>query len=117
MVWFQPLNLKCDVRVSKFAFKRFNLCAATTRLKKIFANVSDVIYDTKKKDCNRDCYVQEMAESVFCLNPLGWTPWWGSVVQLLNAVDPQRLKAPPAFKLNLEPESVISWLQNVLSNG
>jgi len=45
------------------------------RLKKIFANVSDVIYDTKKKDCNRDCYVQEMAESVFCLNPLGWTPW------------------------------------------
>ena len=45
------------------------------RLKKIFANESDVIYDTKKKDCNRDCYVQEMAESVFCLNPLGWTPW------------------------------------------
>jgi len=45
------------------------------RLKKIFANVSDVIYDTKKQDCNRDCYVQEMAESVFCMNPLGWTPW------------------------------------------
>lgn len=41
------------------------------RLKKIFANISDVIYDTKRKDCNRDCYVQEMAESVFCLNPLG----------------------------------------------
>ena len=45
------------------------------KLKKIFANASDVIYDTKKKDCDRDCYVREMTESVFCLNPLGWTPW------------------------------------------
>ena len=45
------------------------------KLKQIFANASDVIYDTKVKDCDRDCYVREMTESVFCLNPLGWTPW------------------------------------------
>ena len=45
------------------------------KLKKIFQNATDVIYDTKVKDCDRDCYVREMTESVFCLNPLGWTPW------------------------------------------
>ncbi|CAL6334967.1 unnamed protein product [Bathycoccus prasinos] len=45
------------------------------KLKKIFQNATDVIYDTKIKDCDRDCYVREMTESVFCLNPLGWTPW------------------------------------------
>jgi len=45
------------------------------KLKKIFQNATDVIYGTKIKDCDRDCYVREMTESVFCLNPLGWTPW------------------------------------------
>jgi len=45
------------------------------RLKKLFANVTDIIYNTKKKDCDRRCYHEEMANSVFCLNPLGWTPW------------------------------------------
>lgn len=45
------------------------------RLKKLFRNETDIIYDTKKKDCDRSCYIEEMAESKFCLNPLGWTPW------------------------------------------
>ena len=45
------------------------------RLKKIFANATDIIYDTKHSTCDRQCYHNEMADSVFCLNPLGWTPW------------------------------------------
>ncbi|XRB16445.1 glycosyltransferase family 47 protein [Pseudoscourfieldia marina] len=44
------------------------------RLKKLL-NASDIIYDTKHSTCDRQCYHNEMAESVFCLNPLGWTPW------------------------------------------
>mmetsp|Transcript_45981 Transcript_45981/g.87742 ORF Transcript_45981/g.87742 Transcript_45981/m.87742 type:complete len:476 (-) Transcript_45981:490-1917(-) len=45
------------------------------RLHALFQNQSDIIYGTKQKDCDRKCYRQEMTESVFCLNPLGWTPW------------------------------------------
>ncbi|KAK3233372.1 Glycerol kinase [Cymbomonas tetramitiformis] len=45
------------------------------RLHGLFVNQTDIIYNTKKKECDRQCYRQEMAESVFCLNPLGWTPW------------------------------------------
>eukprot|EP00238_Polyblepharides_amylifera_P011906 CAMPEP_0196592856 /NCGR_PEP_ID=MMETSP1081-20130531/74024_1 /TAXON_ID=36882 /ORGANISM="Pyramimonas amylifera, Strain CCMP720" /LENGTH=519 /DNA_ID=CAMNT_0041916667 /DNA_START=82 /DNA_END=1638 /DNA_ORIENTATION=- len=45
------------------------------RLHAIFANQTDIIYNTKQKDCDRKCYRAEMTESVFCLNPLGWTPW------------------------------------------
>ena len=45
------------------------------RLKNILANEKDVIYDKKRKDCDRRCYRKEMAQSKFCLNPLGWTPW------------------------------------------
>jgi hypothetical protein len=97
------------------------------RLHALFANETDIIYGTKKKDCDRQvnrvlagdgaltfglcvcvlcglldversgdmglrrgltwgrrgavacvdrqCYRQEMTESKFCLNPLGWSPW------------------------------------------
>eukprot|EP00899_Mesostigma_viride_P009806 jgi/Mesvir1/18827/Mv11428-RA.1 len=45
------------------------------RLKAVFANETDIIYGPKRKDCDRQCYHEEMSASVFCLNPLGWTPW------------------------------------------
>ena len=45
------------------------------KLHALFANETDIIYNTKQKDCDRKCYRAEMAESVYCLNPLGWTPW------------------------------------------
>jgi hypothetical protein len=45
------------------------------KLAGIFVNRTDIIYDKKQKECDRKCYHEEMSQSVFCLNPLGWTPW------------------------------------------
>jgi len=54
--------------------------------------VTEVIYDTKKKDCNRDCYVQEMAESVFCMNPLGRAVQVDPIKPTSKAPETKRLK-------------------------
>jgi hypothetical protein len=48
--WFQPLNLKCDILVSKFVFKWVNLCryaAAGVGIVDLFLFGSMVIGDIR----------------------------------------------------------------------
>ena len=45
------------------------------KLEKLFKGKEDIIYDKRVKQCDRACYHDEMGNSKFCLNPLGWTPW------------------------------------------
>ena len=45
------------------------------KLEKLFEGKDDIIYDKRVKQCDRACYHDEMGNSKFCLNPLGWTPW------------------------------------------
>ena len=45
------------------------------KLEKLFEGKEDIIYDKRVKKCDRACYHDEMGNSKFCLNPLGWTPW------------------------------------------
>ena len=45
------------------------------KLEKLFEGKEDIIYDKRVKQCDRACYHDEMGNSKFCLNPLGWTPW------------------------------------------
>jgi di/tricarboxylate transporter len=89
--WFQPLNLKCDILISKFAFKvnlyRYNTLAASASFMSPFGYQTNLmVYGPGGyvfKDFLRFGFPMQVVQLVVsvCVIVLGgglwWVSWWG----------------------------------------
>ena len=65
-----------------------------------------VIFDEPVKDCDKDCYMQSMARSIFCLCPRGWSPW---TLRAYQAMMTGCIPVLIADEIELPYEDSIDW--------